>query len=69
MPSALLTATRHRFSRDLGTPGMRGRKGKDRGRGVNTVSPHHLRPEAGGDGRQDTPVLAASIPISESWLG
>lgn len=34
--------------------------------GVNPVSPLSLGPEAGGDGRQDTTMLAASIPISEA---
>ena len=42
--------------------------GKERQRkgGLIQFLPYHLRPEAGGDGRQDTPMLAASIPISEA---
>lgn len=40
---------------------------RDRGRGgLIQFLPYHLRPEAGGDGRQDTPLLAVSIPISEA---
>ena len=43
-----------------------GGKGETEGGGVNPVSPLSLGPEAGGDGRQDTTMLAASIPISEA---
>lgn len=49
---------------NAGEERQRQRKG-----GLIPFLPYRLRPEAGGDGRQDTPVLAASIPISEeSWL-